>query len=71
MGWAARQNQNSVLDFYERNGYGMLKFNHNMNTRQTEYMLAIEAVKVEALTPQEFKDMWFSEATPPKEVTVP
>lgn len=65
MGWAQRQKQQELRDYYERTGHGMLVFRQNMNVMQNQYMLALEALKAEAITNDEFRDMWFTELDPP------
>lgn len=65
MGWAQRQKQNELREYYERTGHGMLAFRQNMNVQQNQFMLALEALKAEAITAIEFRDMWFTELDPP------
>lgn len=64
MGWAQRNKQKELKDYYERHGHGMLVFRQNMNVQQNPYMLALEALKEGAITKDEFKDMWFTELDP-------
>ena len=66
MGWAQRNKQKELREYYERTGHGMLVFRQNMNVMQTSYMLAVEALKLDAISKEEFKDMWFTELDVPE-----